>query len=200
MSENDIRRNGEHYLDLTAYHAIKNIERDKEEMEFFRGDIFRGDIFYIRKPNGAGNKGKQPVVVVTNDKINRGQFIGVVYLSLKKQSEHPWQTEIVCGGIATADCAFVQSVSRDRFECFARQCTDDEVRRIDDALIEGLGIGLKEAIAIGSGAPDIDPAPIESPLTDPIVIARFQEMIVPLETERDLYKKLYEDLIEKITR
>jgi len=195
MSENDIRRNGEHYLDLTAYEAIKNIERKKMEM-----DIFRGDIFYIRKPTGTGNTGKQPVVVVTNDTVNRGQFIGVVYLSLKKQSEHPWQTEIVCGGIATADCAFVQSVSRERFEQFARQCTDEEMRRIDDALIEGLGIVRKEVFVECSGTPDLDPAPVESPLQDQGETARIQESILLLETERDLYKKLYEDLIEKITR
>lgn len=191
MRDKDIRRNGEHYLDLTAYHAIKNIEREKMEM-----DIFRGDIFYIRKPTGTGNTGKQPVVVVTNNTVNRGQFIGVVYLSLKKQSEHPWQTEIVCGGIATADCAFVQSVSRDRFEQFSRQCTDEEMRRIDDALIDGLGISPREMLVIGSNAP----APVELPFKDQVESVSIQETILLLETERDLYKKLYEDLIEKITR
>lgn len=191
MRDKDLLRNGEHYLDLTAYHAIKNIEREKVEM-----DIFRGDIFYIRKPTGTGNTGKQPVVVVTNNTVNRGQFIGVVYLSLKKRSEHPWQTEIVCGGIATADCAFVQSVSRDRFEHFARQCTDEEMRRIDDALIDGLGISPREMLVIGSNAP----APVELPFKDQVESVSIQETILLLETERDLYKKLYEDLIEKITR
>lgn len=68
------KRNGAGYYDPTAFQAIKNTEKGaKKTME-----IYRGDIFYIKKINQDTGR---PAVIVSNNDINESQnMVEVAYL------------------------------------------------------------------------------------------------------------------------
>ncbi len=67
------KRNGAGYYDPTAFQAIKNTEKGEKTME-----IYRGDIFYIKKINQDTGR---PAVIVSNNDINENQnMVEVAYL------------------------------------------------------------------------------------------------------------------------
>ena len=75
MTYND-RYNSEHYLDMTAYLAIRNIEKSerkksmlKEDWDFRRGDIYMADLGYGAMGHDGSHVqgGIRPVVLLQNN-------------------------------------------------------------------------------------------------------------------------------------
>lgn len=143
-------------------------------------EILRGDIFYIRKADTYGHEieSGRPAVIVSNDLCNKhSPVVEVVYLTSKEKKPMPTHVEIVCRVPSTALCEQIASVSTERLGDFIRCCTDDEMKQIDNALMVSLGIS-SDAAQIPKHEIAIDNTAV---------------------IERDLYKRLYEQLIEKIT-
>lgn len=184
-------------------------------------NIKRGEIFYIAR-GGASNGSEQfadrPAVVVSNDENNKhSDVIEVVYLTTAPKTDLPTHVTIrSTGRTSTVLCEQVTSVSVDRVNNYIGQATDQEMKNIDTALMISLAIGentksskayreermrqqeeierLKaenETLKAEKAVNEANTKPHEE------VMAK-QDTIVKLETERDTYKALYEQMFERL--
>ena len=106
-------------------------------------EVYRGDIFYVksnRKDTVKETKGS-PAVVVSNNKGNENSnFVEIVYLTADERNLIPTHVNAMCKVPSVALCERISNVSKDRLEEYIRSCTDDEMRRIDEALMLSLGV------------------------------------------------------------
>lgn len=144
----------------------------------------RGDIFYIYKQPAYGSEQEagRPGVIVSNNTNNHfSNVLEVVYLTTRHKPELPTHVEITANGVSsTVLCEQVNSVSVNRIGDYITSLTDAEMKPIDDALMASLGLDR--------------PAP---KIYSPIQPEGSSDLVV--KTERDLYKHLYEQLLEKIS-
>lgn len=146
--------------------------------------IYRGDIFYIMQDSYVGSEQKpgRPGIIVSNDLANKhSPNVEVVFLTSQDKKYLPTHVEVIARVPSTAMCENIQTVSKERLSDFIRSCTTSEMKAIDKALLHSLGI---EA---------------------PVVFGGTQESEVPkavseAEVERNLYKALYEQLLDKVMK
>lgn len=205
------KRNGAGYYDPTAFQAIKNTEKGEKTME-----IYRGDIFYIKKINQDTGR---PAVIVSNNDINENQnMVEVAYLVEKPNESLPTHAKVRCHLPSTALCEQVVSVSKDRIDGFIRTCTDEEIEKINKGLSISLGItesddtmaeklkeltdSLSEAQRINDGLrnrikEEIDyQQELEKQLSQ--IETENTDETIKVAAERDIYKDLYMKLTEKL--
>lgn len=157
-------------------------------------EIYRGDIFYVAKGKYQGSEqgGERPAVVVSNNSCNHfSDCVEIVYLTSQTKKPLPTHVDVVCRCLSTALCEQIYTVSKDRLKDFVRTCTADEMQRIDDALVISLGLdketpSKEESVTESQNKCD---TPIKTP----------SEEFVRLTAERDIFKKLYEELLERVT-
>ena len=145
--------------------------------DFTKDDIGRGEIYYIypAKTMISDNTGR-PGVIVSNDRANEhSSCVEVVYLTSQNKNPLPTHVEVRCKeNIATALCESIQTVPKDRIGDFVKVCTEEEMRNIDIALCESLGIELET---------DVDDS--------------LEGELIEISKERDIYKTLYNDLLNR---
>lgn len=151
--------------------------------------VKRGEIYYIEKSSNYAASGSEmyagrPAIVVSNEKNNENSTVfEVVYLTT--QPKHDLPTHVVIRSAkrnSIAICEQVTSVCLDRFGDYIGKCTDLEMQQIDIALAISLGIDGES-----SGFVELH----ETASND---------AIIRLEAERDVYKKLYEQMLERMAR
>ena len=95
-------KNSEGYMDLTAFEALKNIEKRS------KSKLRRGDIFYVEKSYATGSEqyAGRPAIIVSNDKCNEtSDVIEVVYLTTQPKNDLPTHVTVHSTGKAsTAIC------------------------------------------------------------------------------------------------
>lgn len=100
---------------------------------------------------------------------------------------------------STILCEQICSVSKQRVENRIGQLTREELQSVDKALTISLGINF-DCIKI-TKAPDAEE--IKTLLTEntgKLTIMPEDPQIIKLETERNIYQQLYNELLEKITK
>ncbi len=112
-------------------------------------EIYRGDIFNIYKANtatGSEYDGGRPAVVVSNDKCNMfSNCIEVVFLTSQEKKPLPTHVSVLCKVPSTALCESVTTVSKERIGEYIKQCTEEEMNRIEEAMMISLGITKGDA-------------------------------------------------------
>ena len=110
-------------------------------------NIRRGDIYYVRGYSdtvGSEQKGDRPAIVISNNIGNKYSKIKqVVYITTKNKNEIP--THVVINSAkytSIAICEQIFSVSDERIEKYVGHCTEEEMEKIDKALM--ISIGLDE--------------------------------------------------------
>ena len=88
---------------------------------------------------------------------------------------------MLCKVPSTALCENIQTVSKERLDTFIRSCTTSEMKNIDHALLYSLGLHAPAAVGGGTQVST-------SPSTE----------VSKAEIERDLFKSLYEQLLDKV--
>ena len=150
-------------------------------------DYRRGDIYYIEAGGvcvGSEQKPGRPGVIVSNDLGNKhSSNVEVVFLTSQSKKELPTHVSVICKVPSTALCENIQTVSKERLGTFIRACSDDEMREIDNALLCSLGITIPE---------------VERELEESYNFPPSTEQISVAEIERNLYKSLYEQLLDKM--
>jgi mRNA interferase MazF len=152
-------------------------------------NIFRGDIFYIKGVQSCVDlKEGRPAIIVSNNMCNtHSDRVEVVYLTTRDKKPLPTHVEIICRQKSTALCEQIHTVPKESIGEFIKVCTSAEMQRIDEALMVSLGL-VSEQIQT------------EEPYRKQIKGFCVEETAPDLiKTERDLYKKLYEQLLDKIT-
>ena len=148
-------------------------------------EIYRGDIFYIMQGSYVGSEQKsgRPGIIVSNDLANKhSPNVEVVFLTSQEKKALPTHVEVIARVPSTALCENIQTVSKERLGDFIRSCTTSEMKAIDKALLHSLGIEAPSVVVGGTKENEVPKTVSEA------------------EVERNLYKALYEQLLDKVIK
>lgn len=147
------RYNSERYPDMTCFLALRNIERNerkerryrmKENWIYRRGDVYLANLDpYI----GSEQGGTRPVVVLQNDVGNRYAptlIVATVTSRTEKKKYQPTHV-LIAHNTAFEKPSVVQleqifTIDKSRIQRFLGQTTRNEMRRIEEALLNSLEI------------------------------------------------------------
>lgn len=146
--------------------------------------VKRGDIFYIANSKfystDPSNEAGRPGIIVSNDTLNEhSPVVEVVYLTTKDKKPMPTHVGILCKIPSTALCETIYTVTKDRLGDFVRSCTDKEMAEINRGMLCSLGI--------------------TAPVIEREVKTSENADTTSLAVEKNLYKTLYEQLLDKFT-
>lgn len=183
-------------------------------------EIRRGEIFYIARGGascGSEQYADRPAVVVSNDENNKHSgIIEVAYLTTQPKTELPTHVTIrSTGRVSTVLCEQVTSVSVERVNNYIGQVSEQEMKNIDIALMISLQLDgdskshkqYNETIKkqqeeieyyrnkIQAMQQSLEEKKSEKPQE---AAGETSEIVVRLETERDTFKALYEQLFERL--
>jgi mRNA interferase MazF len=183
-------------------------------------DIRRGEIFYIARggaTNGSEQFADRPAVVVSNDENNKHSgVIEVVYMTTQPKTDLPTHVTVrSTGRLSTVLCEQVSSVSTDRVNNYIGQVSEQEMKNIDIALMISLQLSgggktskqynetiqkqQEEIEYYRNKIQAMQQSSEEKKTEKPQEVAgETSEIVVRLETERDTYKALYEQLFERM--
>lgn len=179
-------------------------------------DVRRGDIFYVCKSEeettGAEQWAGRPAVIVSNDKANQySDIVEVVYLTGKTKTPLPTHVNVIAKIPSLALCEQITSVSKKRLGEYVKSCTTKEMQEIDRALAVSIGLVAAtqpEKAAEPDNSRETGQDGQNRTATDETKSFLFDgektemelknEDQIKAEVERDLYKKLYEDTLERL--
>lgn len=154
----------------------------------------RGEIFYIERAGdsyGSEQQAGRPAIVVSNDKNNEySSTLEVVYLTTQPKTELPTHIDIrSTKKNSIALCEQVHTVSVQRVGDFVGNCSEYEMQMIDAALLISLGIDFEK-----------QQEESKQEAVKPETSKESGDVVVRLTTERDIYKALYEQMLERVAR
>lgn len=128
--------------------------------------------------NAADWKMGRPAIIVSNNANNQhSPVVEMVYLTTQDKNPLPTHVSIPAKYPSTALCENIYTVPKDRLSSFIRSCTPEEMRRINQALICSLALSHHGEVTIKSAEATAD--------------------TVQLQAELNVYKQLYNDLLQK---
>ena len=157
--------------------------------------ITRGDIFYIDRlgdTTGCEQTSGRPAVIVSNNKNNEySPTVEIVYCTTKPKEDLPTHCIIRSTRLtSTVLCEQVTTVDKQRLGDYIGSCTEEEMQRINTALLISLGFGEDCKC---------QPNPF---LREKSVIITEKNMVeaqfASVCCQRDTYKNLYEALLDKL--
>ena len=113
--------------------------------------IKRGEIYYIEpsktlQTTGSEQRSNRPGIVVSNNENNEhSSIVEIVYLTT--QPKNSMQTHVIINSAiktSIALCEQVNTVAVERLADYMGQCSEDEINKIDEALMISLDIGKNE--------------------------------------------------------
>lgn len=167
----------------------------------------RGSIYYIESnkygTSGSEQASARPAIIVSNNKNNTySTVVEVVFLTTQPKNDLPTHCEIYSTGKkSTALCEQIHSVSVERFGNYIGECTEQEMSMIDIALAISLGLNFKEE----DRSEPTEPVPENDNDADAVREAtmlseseRLSAVLLKTETERDIYKTMYEQVLDRL--
>lgn len=168
----------------------------------------RGEIYFIKstyREEGSEQRADRPAVIVSNDANNENsEVVEIVYMTTRPKNDLP--THVFTRSAlapSTILCEQVHSVSVQRVSTKIGTLTEQELAAVDTALAISLGLDFKAAPEMREPTEEelekllhekLSQQPIQIVTPDPGV------EFIKLEAERDLYRKLYSELLETITK
>lgn len=181
--------------------------------------VYRGEIYYIHETEISGNEqaGGRPGIIISNDVGNEhSPVVIVVYLTTREKKSLPTHVKInTAEKPSTALCEQIETIYKGRIGKYIGQITDTEQKNLDKALAVSIGIGLNlkgaKFVEIWSKMYSEDTS--NTVMADALkkVIPNGEapkkesqnehtpEEIVRLETERDVYRGMYNELLSYFT-
>lgn len=160
--------------------------------------IERGDIFYIDKfgyQSGSEQRSGRPGIIIScNENNNNSKAVEIVYTTTKQKTELP--THVLVSStpyVSTALCEQITTVDKERLGNYIGACSEEEMAQIDEAIMISLGLRRDE---ISSGGGYSKPEPIVAPDAPPTQVQ--SEELAALRAERDVFKSMYEALLNKV--
>ena len=186
--------------------------------------VYRGEIYYIHETEVSGNEqaGGRPGIIISNDVGNEhSPVVIVVYLTTQEKKPLPTHVKInTAVKPSVALCEQIETIYKGRIGNYIGQITDTEQKCIDRALSISIGVNLstKSTKAIETWAkmysegestvtmaevmkkaiPNVSlPEGKEEPVRKEEQEAprNTREEMIRLETERNIYKGMYNELI-----
>ena len=161
----------------------------------------RGEIYFIERgyeDEGSVQRAGRPAIIVSNDKCNENSSVfEIVYLTTQPKTDLPTHVDIRSAPKSSiALCEQINSVYLDRIGDYIGTCTEYEMAMIDAALAISLNLNFeapKKEKAV------VAPTIVQNP--DSVLKTELKEKetdIVRLTVERDTYKALYENMLERL--
>ena len=143
----------------------------------------RGDIYYIARDDhevGSEQHDGRPAVIVSNNKNNEcSGTVEIVYMTTQPKTNMPTHVRIQnARKPSTVLCEQIHTVSKDRVGDKLGKVTEKEMTAIDGALMVSLELSTPAA---------------------EVLATTFSEM-VRAQAERDVYKNLYDNLIDTFVK
>lgn len=154
-------------------------------------EVKRGDIFYITYSKNFNDSYSydttgRPGVIVSDNHLNRGsEYVEVVYLTTKIKRDMPTHVDVFCKTPSTALCETIHTVEKDRIGTYVRTVSNEEMEEIERGLRSSLGMNVPVA-SVNDAEPNNDMGLVS------------MQKEIQLTAERDMFKKLYEDLLSKV--
>ena len=108
------------------------------------GTVCRGEIYHVCGANSVGHeqRGDRPAVIVSNNVGNEhSPVVEVVYLTTQQKKPLPTHVQIYSSPKASiAMCEQIATVDKCRLYNLIGRVTEDELQRINRALVISLGI------------------------------------------------------------
>ncbi len=170
-----------------------------------KDDVKRGEIYYISRGGyntGSEQQADRPGVIVSNDKNNKNsQTLEVVYLTTQPKNELPTHCTIrSTGRVSTVLCEQIHTVAVERIGKYIGVCTAQEMQNIDIGLMISIGLGdaggrqrTKQLSLIRKKREKA-----EEKKTETKVQTETNEELIKTRAERDIFKKLYEQMTERL--
>lgn len=149
----------------------------------------RGEIYYV-SPSFTETTTEiwsgRPAIIVSNNQNNKfSNNVMVVYLTTKPRGNYPTNVPInATGKPSTALCDQVNTVAKERLGGYCNLCSTKEMEKVD--------IGLRAAFGFGIGAEAV----LDETSTGKCATSDDQELL-RVRAERDVYKQLYQDLMQQ---
>lgn len=161
-------------------------------MGFKRGEIFEYEM-KDRSENAIA-------LVVSADFRANDRFLSVIVL--KDEPKGKVNVPIRCNAMMYADCGMVAFADSDRMLNFIRVATEEEMQQIDEGIAKCLGIEQQVSIVEAEAVPE---TPKKAGFEEFKEIylktsEKVQQMedIATAKAEANVYKNLYEQLLEKV--
>lgn len=175
---NELSRNGSGYYDVTAYKAMINYQREEEnKMECNRGEIWEVNV-------KTGTRIALIVQVFEQD----GYVSALLLRDVSGDCQYP--ISVRARSIMYGDAGRLQYIFGASVLSYVRTLSEEEWADVMDTISRAYGMTdtVQEAIAT-------IPAPAARAEND----LQTATQIAALERENEIYKKLYEDLLNRIT-
>lgn len=163
-------------------------------------EVHRGDIFWcpIMEVNAGGELyvgDPRPVIVVSNDRFNTSSNnITVVPITSQVKKPMPTHVDIRVNTISgTAVCETIFNTNKQQLGAFCGELDEKTKAEIDKALRIQLALSEERKEAKSSSSPQEDLKNIPEQFIVPAPEIR----IAKLEQERDVYKELYMQLLNR---
>ena len=169
----------------------------------------RGEIYYIESiynEVGSEQRAGRPAVIVSNDKNNKvSGTVEIAYMTTKPKNDLPTHvTTRSTGVLSTIICEQITTVSVERLGKRVGQLTEAELSNLDTALAISLGIDFDnlnaEPVMREPSKEELEKLLIEMRGAAEVLPQDNEPHIIRLETERDLYRTLYNELLDTLTK
>lgn len=164
----------------------------------------RGEIYYIEaskqyQTTGSEQKPDRPAIIVSNNANNdNAQTVEVVFLTTQEKSPLPTHVTIRSANrISTALCEQINTVSIERIANYMGECSEEEMKQVDQALVASLGLELCPRAEIIDAERQAQEAKLK--VTDLMLqCAEEKQNAMKIEVERDVIKSLFKSTIQEI--
>lgn len=194
----------EQFFDASFQRALKADGKVQKE-------IHRGDIYFYLKPDAFGDeiqtKKGRPCLIISNDGQNTSLYDLVTVIPItSKIKDCPnavlYRGKLINGLILTQQ---ITTISKDRLTDYAEEVDDVTMRKVNEALRAQLQLPVfatnkqlaKAEREAAKQAEEPAPAPAHAE-EDTSKIEELQTEITAITSERDLYKRLYDSLLDKL--
>ena len=191
---NDIRRNGSGYCDPTAFSAISNYIKGEKVKKVNK--MKQGEIWEIHMSNGTY---RNAIVLAAHDDIAQIVQLG--------DASNSHSIEVNCQGIMYTDPRRVQYTYNDTFTNYIRTLKSEEFEQIMNAVADYLGLSAQTAEEA------VEPVNYQEDFNDKVRKSAVEftangltfnpiesDELIRAKTERDVYKGLYEKLLESVMK
>lgn len=171
-------------------------------------NIRRGEIYYIYKGTNTGCEieAGRPALVVSNDTFNEtSNVIEVVYLTTRDKKDFDTHVVINATGVeSTILCEQISTVAVERFGSYKTTLTPEEMKAVESALLYSLGISQsclpKDNSIDEQGDNEENTADNTTDLHDNPEYVKLNQQLYATTIEKDFYKKLYDELLNKVIK
>lgn len=226
QEESEFKRNGSGYIDPTAYVAMKSVEREENKKVFERGEVYQcilangQERIAVILNSESRNGDKFISCIMLNDEDEKEGYVklncngGVMYADCDRVTYvNNFRLERRIGFITNAElneisAGIVKSLALESVANESRY-TDNAFDRLKEQLVnerdknKELQARLDKAIADTKSADYRASVALDRTLelerkNNTVKQADNSATVIKLETERDLYKSLYEQMLEKM--